>query len=151
MFLPKNAYLYSEPDVPIDEILVDDRIADVHFACDLGECKGACCTLNGGRGAPVTDEEVDETTVRIPVVKKYLPKEHTEWIERHGLVEGAPGYLCQHNAGMSRHAFLFIMTTASQNVRSKKGFTTKKFSGGSLSPATCFLYGQAMDPGTIEV
>ena len=44
----------------IDEIIVDGRVADVHFACDLGECKGACCTLKGGRGAPITDEEVDE-------------------------------------------------------------------------------------------
>ena len=44
----------------IDEINVDTKAADLHFACDLAECKGACCTLQGGRGAPITDNEVDE-------------------------------------------------------------------------------------------
>ena len=76
----------------IDEITIDGEIHDLHFACDLGECKGACCTLKGGRGAPVTDEEVQEIHNAFPVVKKYLPKEHKDWIEHHGVVEGAPGF-----------------------------------------------------------
>ncbi|MGA9408153.1 MAG: DUF3109 family protein [Bacteroidota bacterium] len=88
------------PMFTIDEINVDTKAADLHFACDLAECKGACCTLQGGRGAPITDNEVDEIYNAYPVVKKYLSKEHKEWIERHGLVEGSPGYYatqCKNN------------------------------------------------------
>ena len=76
----------------IDNISVEEKIAGVHFACDLEACKGACCTLKGGRGAPVSDEEVDQIFKAYPVIKKYLSAEHREWIEHNGLVEGVPGY-----------------------------------------------------------
>jgi Protein of unknown function (DUF3109). len=76
----------------IDEIFVESKVADVHFACDLVQCKGACCTLKGGRGAPVTDLEVDEIYDALPIVKKYLPQEHRDWIKRHGVVDGFSGF-----------------------------------------------------------
>ena len=75
----------------IGEIAVEPEVADVHFACDLGSCKGACCTLKGGRGAPVTEEEATEIYAAFPVVRKYLPQKHREWIERHGMMEGYTG------------------------------------------------------------
>ena len=75
----------------IDEIAVDLKVPQMHFACDLGECKGACCTLKGGRGAPLTDDEVEEIYAAYPKVMKYLPAEHKKWIQDHGLVEGEPG------------------------------------------------------------
>ena len=76
----------------IEEIAVERKVADVHFACDLGQCKGACCTLKGGRGAPVTDLEVEEVQKAFPVVEKYLPRQHRDWIGKHGLVDGFTGY-----------------------------------------------------------
>jgi Protein of unknown function (DUF3109) len=74
----------------IDEIAVDPKVPQMHFACDLEVCKGACCTLKGGRGAPVTDEEVEEIYKAYPVIKKYLPADHAKWIRDYGLVEGEP-------------------------------------------------------------
>jgi Protein of unknown function (DUF3109) len=75
----------------IEEITVEEQIAEINFACDLQACKGACCTLKGGRGAPLLDSEVDEIRQAFPSVRKYLPKEHLDWIEKNGLVEGYPG------------------------------------------------------------
>ena len=90
----------------IAEIAVDARVPGLRFACDLGECKGACCTLKGGRGAPVTDAEVDEIFAAFPVVKKYLPREHRDWIETRGLVEGAPGVYATQC--IDEHACVFV-------------------------------------------
>ena len=43
----------------LNDILLDEQILTQHFACDLKKCKGACCTMEGGAGAPVRDNEVD--------------------------------------------------------------------------------------------
>ena len=42
----------------IDSILLDEEIIQKHFACDLNACKGACCTVSGGEGAPLKKEEI---------------------------------------------------------------------------------------------
>jgi hypothetical protein len=75
----------------IENTQVEGTVATVKFACDLKACKGACCTMPGGRGAPLLDDEVDEIRRAFPVVKTYLSLEHLRRIERTGLVEGEPG------------------------------------------------------------
>lgn len=75
----------------IQETIVDGPIATTKFACDLGRCNGACCTIPGGRGAPLRDSELDEIREAFPAVKKYLSQEHLQTIEERGLFEGRPG------------------------------------------------------------
>jgi uncharacterized protein DUF3109 len=75
----------------IGEAMIEDQVAFERFACDLNACKGACCTLPGGRGAPLEDEEVDEIRNAYPVVEQFLSARHREIIGRHGMVEGVPG------------------------------------------------------------
>ncbi|HEY4612810.1 MAG TPA: DUF3109 family protein [Bacteroidota bacterium] len=75
----------------IQETIVDGSIATTKFACDLERCKGACCTLHGGRGAPLLESELDEIRNAFPAVKKYLSEKHLQTIETHGLFEGGPG------------------------------------------------------------
>jgi hypothetical protein len=75
----------------INDILVDEAIADVPFACDLAACKGACCTMPGSRGAPLLDSEIDEITRWYPRIMHMLPAEHISAIERDGLYGGIPG------------------------------------------------------------
>src|ERR1041385_3466296 len=41
----------------VGEAVIDEAVAQARFACDLEQCRGACCTLPGGRGAPLIDEE----------------------------------------------------------------------------------------------
>ena len=131
----------------IDEILVDRRIADVHFACDLGECKGACCTLKGGRGAPVTDEEVEEIFAAYPAVKKYLPKEHVDWIELHGLVEGGRGYYATQCREEQACVFVYYDNGIAK-CSFEKGFHNKEIQW--RKPLSCHLFPLRASDGTPE-
>ena len=71
---------------------MDERLASERFACDLTACKGACCTLPGGRGAPLEDSEVSELEQAYPVVKQYLSRRHLDVIANDGMFEGYPGH-----------------------------------------------------------
>jgi hypothetical protein len=70
---------------------IDERIAQIKFACDIVACKGACCTLPGGKGAPLLDSEIRDVEEAFPIVKSLLPKSHLDAIARMGLYEGEPG------------------------------------------------------------
>lgn len=75
----------------IGEIAVDDSVFGTKFACDLNACKGACCTFPGGRGAPLSDDEMEQIEQAFPFVVDYLPPEHRAVIERSGMVDGSAG------------------------------------------------------------
>jgi hypothetical protein len=68
----------------LNEYIIDDRIFNVKFSCDLEKCKGACCTLEGTLGAPILEKEVKEIKKAIPFAKKYLTKEHKNVLSEEG-------------------------------------------------------------------
>jgi hypothetical protein len=70
--------------------IIDDSIPWVKFACDTRICKGACCTMAGGMGAPLLNEEISIIERSFEVVRNDLPEEHRKTIERKGLYEGDP-------------------------------------------------------------
>jgi hypothetical protein len=71
--------------------IIDEAIVTERFACNVNACKGACCTLPGGRGAPLDDDEVAQLAKAFPVVRRYLSAPHLRAIEAQGMVEGEPG------------------------------------------------------------
>ncbi|MCX7985160.1 MAG: DUF3109 family protein [Bacteroidetes bacterium] len=75
----------------LDTIEIDEVIPYVKFACDIEQCNGACCTLKGGKGAPLFDSEIFEIERAYPVIESLLPIDHRTTIERYGLYEGTPG------------------------------------------------------------
>ena len=75
----------------IGEIRIDEDIADARFACNPAECRGACCTLPGGRGAPLREDEVARLASILPIVRKYLSPAHLAAIDQQGVMEGDPG------------------------------------------------------------
>lgn len=75
----------------LDPILVDERIATTAFCCDLAACRGGCCTLPGGSGAPLRDDEVAHVLGVVDVVADQLPARSLEEIRRGGAVDGSPG------------------------------------------------------------
>lgn len=75
----------------VGEAVIDDDVADATFSCDLRSCKGACCCIAGGRGAPLEDDEVLELRKAYPFAKKYLSEKNIRTIETAGMVEGSTG------------------------------------------------------------
>lgn len=75
----------------MNETIIEESVVHKRFACDLAQCKGACCTLPGGRGAPLQDDEIDEIERAFPFAKKYLSETHLNAIAVHGMIEGIPG------------------------------------------------------------
>jgi hypothetical protein len=75
----------------IGEASIEDRLGGEKFACDPDACRGACCTLEGGRGAPLDDRELEEIRKAFPAVRRYLPPKSLEAIAKSGLFEGVPG------------------------------------------------------------
>jgi hypothetical protein len=75
----------------IQQAIIDETIPRVKFACNISACKGSCCTLAGGTGAPLLDDELEQIERAFPIIKSSLPREHLESIAHFGLYEGKPG------------------------------------------------------------
>lgn len=75
----------------IGEAVVEQDVLRESFACDLDICKGACCTLKGGRGAPLETDEVLEIEKAFPHVRTFLSGRSLSTISNVGLWEGTPG------------------------------------------------------------
>ncbi len=58
----------------IGETVIDEAVIQSSFCCDLEKCKGACCCIEGGRGAPLENDEVVEIEKAYPVVREYLSR-----------------------------------------------------------------------------
>jgi hypothetical protein len=68
--------------IQIDDIVLNTEIVHSNFTCDLGKCKGACCTMESPFGAPITKEEIEDIQKILPTVLDYLPKLHVNEIEK---------------------------------------------------------------------
>ncbi len=77
--------------IVLDHLLLNEQVLSTHFSCDLKGCKGACCTLKGGAGAPLLEEEVEQIRRVTEPVKKYLPSRSQELLQEHDPVEGPLG------------------------------------------------------------
>ncbi|MCI0706853.1 MAG: DUF3109 family protein [Ignavibacteriae bacterium] len=128
----------------IQETVVDSTIATTKFACDLERCKGACCTLHGGRGAPLRDDEVDEIRAAFPAIRQYLNKEHLSVIERNGLVEGRPGDYS--TTCINNRACVFVTY---ENGIARCSFEKAYLKGeiGWRKPISCHLFPIRVDGG----
>ncbi|MCU0329957.1 MAG: DUF3109 family protein [Candidatus Kapabacteria bacterium] len=78
--------------ISIDHLLLDEAVLTTHFACDLGRCKGACCTLPGGYGAPLADAEVEAIRQAVPAALPYLSERNRAILAAHDPVDGHPGH-----------------------------------------------------------
>jgi hypothetical protein len=76
----------------IGEAIVQEDVVSVKFACDVSKCKGACCTLEGGSGAPLLDAEIEEIRRVLPATRRYLNTEHRQMLDKLGFYEGNPGH-----------------------------------------------------------
>jgi hypothetical protein len=75
----------------IGRAVIEDDVGRAPFCCDLEQCKGACCYIAGGRGAPLEDDEVLEIQKAYPIVRHSLSESSIKTIETSGLVDGVQG------------------------------------------------------------
>jgi len=76
--------------ISLDHLLLDAGVFEARFACDVARCKGACCTLPGGAGAPLQQGEVEEVQRAISAADPYLSERSREHLALHGAVERTP-------------------------------------------------------------
>lgn len=79
--------------IVIGEAVVEESVENASFCCDLKSCKGACCTLPGGRGAPLEDDEILEIEKAFPLARRFLSDRSLHAIETQGMFNGLPGDL----------------------------------------------------------
>lgn len=83
-----------EVELPVypahSRFVVEQEIAGERFACDLGACKGACCTMPGGQGAPLLPQEVPIMDEIYGVVEQYLPQSARTAIAKKGTWQREP-------------------------------------------------------------
>lgn len=77
----------------VRNIIIDERIPFIKFSCDLEICKGACCTVKGGRGAPLQDTEIYKIQSCLTELCELLPQKNIQIIKENNGVEFHPdGY-----------------------------------------------------------
>jgi hypothetical protein len=130
------------------KVVVKDPIPQIKFACNTSVCQGACCTLPGGQGAPLLDEELVLIEQAFPIVKSYLPQQHIETIKQFGLFEGEP----------KAYTTMCIDNQACVFVFYDRGIARcafeKAFLDGQLSwrkPLSCHLFPIRIDRGGITL
>jgi len=83
--------LSRETVFTIGQVTVEEDVARASFCCDTTRCLGVCCTLEGARGAPLRDDELQELIAAFPAAKSYLSPRALATIEKEGLFEGLAG------------------------------------------------------------
>lgn len=77
--------------ISLDHLLIDEAVLTASFSCDLAACKGACCTLPGGAGAPLLDSEVDDIRGAVAAAWPYLSERSRNQLQTDGPLEGFSG------------------------------------------------------------
>lgn len=77
--------------ISLDHLLLDEAVLTASFSCDLKVCKGACCTLPGGCGAPLLDSEVEELKGAVAAAWPYLSERSRAQLLSEGPLEGFAG------------------------------------------------------------
>ena len=70
--------------IHIEGKYVSDDLINIHFACDLAKCKGACC-VEGDAGAPLEEEEISLLEDHIEDISPFMVEKGIEEIRNTGV------------------------------------------------------------------
>ena len=116
---------------------IDDRIVKLNFACDLVKCKGACCTIKGAIGAPISGQEIIEINNIINIVDKYIPEENKKLIDEEGFYKNIEGELSLNNVNDEECVFSYYDKGIAKCVF-QKAFNNGET--GFKKPVSCELF-----------
>lgn len=92
----------------VGETVIEERIRTAHFCCDTAACRGACCTLEGGRGAPLEDREVEEILSALPLIRNEMTEAGRNVVEEEGPIDGGPGDYATPCVGHRECAYVYF-------------------------------------------
>ena len=116
---------------------IDDRILNVKFFCDLGKCKGSCCTIKGALGAPILEAEISEIEKVLDVVVNYIPERNKLAIENDGFYKNIEGELSLCNIKDEECVFSYYDSNIAK-CAFQKAFYNNEI--GFKKPISCELF-----------
>ena len=99
--------MFNNSNIVVKNVILRPELIDTKFACDLGKCKGACCTLESEYGAPLADDEISQIHDSITAAKKYLSESHLNKLEKDGFFEKKNGELMVSSINNKECVFAF--------------------------------------------
>lgn len=121
----------------IDSVLVDPKVLSQPFSCDIQQCKGACCTLEGGQGAPLLESELPFIESSFDYAKEHLSQQSLNVIEKNGLWEEIDGKFYTSTIQQKDCVFVFY-----DNGIAKCSIEKSYFEGKNefRKPISCHLF-----------
>lgn len=121
----------------IDSVLVDPKVLSQPFSCDVHQCKGACCTLEGGQGAPLIESEIPLLESSYEYAKEYLSNKSIEVIQSNGIWEEIDGKFYTSTINQKDCVFVFY-----DNGIAKCSIERSYFEGKNdfRKPISCHLF-----------
>ena len=99
--------MYRDYNIVVKDVILRQELIDTIFACDLGKCKGACCTLESEYGAPLLDDEISQIQDSLAAAKIYLSESHLSKLEQDGFFEKKNGKLLVSSINNKECVFAF--------------------------------------------
>ncbi|MGE5457950.1 MAG: DUF3109 family protein [Methanococcaceae archaeon] len=129
--------MFIENNLQIDGVTVRKDVTQVHFACDLKKCKGACCTMESQYGAPLLAIEIEKIQEILPIVMPLLPERHQEEIEKRNFWENKEGELLTRSVNNRACVFVYY-----QGDIAKCGIEKAFYEGkvDFIKPISCHLF-----------
>jgi Protein of unknown function (DUF3109) len=100
--------MYRNYNIVVKNVILRQELIDTKFACDLGKCKGACCTLESEYGAPLSDNEISQIQDSLIAAKIYLTESHLNKLEKDGFFEKKNGELLVSSINNKECVFAFF-------------------------------------------
>ena len=123
--------------INIDNVLVHKDILEKKFTCNLDKCKGACCTMESDYGAPVLEEEISKIEALLPQIKKHLPDEAIEEIEKSGFFFEVDGELMISAVNKKDCVFVYYQGDIAKCAIEKVYYDEKT---DFVKPISCHLF-----------
>ncbi|MFA9290031.1 MAG: DUF3109 family protein [Solirubrobacteraceae bacterium] len=125
--------------IQIQNTIISEDILDNEFVCNLTKCKGQCC-IDGNSGAPLEKDEVKQIEESYPFIKKYLPKESIDIIEKKGFfeIDDDGDLVTPLVKANERCVYVFFDENNFAKCAFEKAYLNKEIS--FVKPISCHLY-----------
>lgn len=123
--------------IVVDHIALDEDILTQPFACDLKACKGACCTMEGGTGAPLQEKEIPLIESALDAASQYLPENARDTIRKQGWLAGKPGEWTVNCIDDAQCVFVFFEESVAKCALERAYFENKS---SFRKPISCHLF-----------